>query len=114
MRLITVVLDNDAKAAYDQMIPSQCMITSARAGVPKGAIKLKLTALKRMKYFVKTAYGSSIRLHEHVPLLDTQTTPRKCSCWLYMGSQFFNPALCPHPNMPPVIFPSPAARTLPT
>jgi hypothetical protein len=21
-------------------------------------------------------------LHEHIPLLDTQTTPRKCSCWL--------------------------------
>ena len=59
MQLIVVVLDNDAKAAYDQMIPSQCMITSARAGVPKGAIKLKLTALKQMKYFVKTAYGSS-------------------------------------------------------
>jgi hypothetical protein len=59
MQLIVVVLDNNAKAAYDQMIPSQCMITSARAGVPKGAIKLKLTALKQMKYFVKTAYGSS-------------------------------------------------------
>lgn len=59
MRLVAVVLDNDAKAAYDRMIPSQCMITSARAGVPKGAINLKLTALERMKYFVKTAYGSS-------------------------------------------------------
>jgi hypothetical protein len=29
MRLVAVVLDNEAKAAYDQMIPSQCMITSA-------------------------------------------------------------------------------------
>jgi hypothetical protein len=29
MRLITIVLDNDAMAAYDRMIPSQCMITSA-------------------------------------------------------------------------------------
>jgi hypothetical protein len=44
MQLVVVVLDNDTKAAYNQMIPSQCMITSARAGVPKGAIMLKLTA----------------------------------------------------------------------
>jgi hypothetical protein len=29
MRLVAVVLNNEAKAAYDQMIPSQCMITSA-------------------------------------------------------------------------------------
>jgi hypothetical protein len=36
-------------------------------------------------------------LHEHVPLLDTLTTLRECSCWLYMGSQFFNPAWCPWP-----------------
>jgi hypothetical protein len=33
MRLTAVFFDNDAKAAYDRMIPSQCMILSARAGI---------------------------------------------------------------------------------
>ena len=41
------------------------MITSARVGVPEGAIQLKLTALQRMKYFVKTAYGVSANYFEN-------------------------------------------------
>jgi hypothetical protein len=59
MCLVAVIFDNDATAAYDRMIPSQCMITSRRAGVPESAIQMKLTVLRRMKYFVKTAYGNS-------------------------------------------------------
>jgi hypothetical protein len=31
MRLTAVIFDNDATAAYDRMIPSQCMILLARA-----------------------------------------------------------------------------------
>jgi hypothetical protein len=56
---MAIIFDNDAKAAYDQMIPSQCMILSARAGVSTSAIQMKLTVLKRMKYFIKKAYGST-------------------------------------------------------
>jgi hypothetical protein len=56
---MAIIFDNDAKAAYDRMTPSQCMILSARAGVSPSAIQMKLTVLKRMKYFVKTAYGAS-------------------------------------------------------
>jgi hypothetical protein len=59
MRLVAVIFDNDATAAYDRMIPSQCMSTSHRAGVPESAIQMKLTVLRRMKYFIKTAYGNS-------------------------------------------------------
>jgi hypothetical protein len=59
MCLVVIIFDNDATAAYNQMIPSQCMITSAHAGVPKSAIRMKLTVLQYMKYFVKTAYGKS-------------------------------------------------------
>jgi hypothetical protein len=59
MRLTTIIFDNDVKAAYDRMIPLQCMILLARAGVKDPAIQMKLTALKWMKYFVKTAYGAS-------------------------------------------------------
>jgi hypothetical protein len=55
---MAIIFDNDAKAAYDCMIPSQCMILSARAGVSPSTIQMKLTVLKRMKYFVKTAYGA--------------------------------------------------------
>jgi hypothetical protein len=56
MRLTAIIFDNNAKVAYDHMIPSQCMILAARAGVSPSAIQMKLTVLKRMKYFVKTAY----------------------------------------------------------
>jgi hypothetical protein len=47
MRLVAIIFDKDATAAYYRMIPSQCMIVSARAGVNENAIKLKLTALQR-------------------------------------------------------------------
>jgi hypothetical protein len=46
MQLVTVIFDNDTTAAYDRMIPSQCMITSHRAGVPESAIQMKLTVLR--------------------------------------------------------------------
>jgi hypothetical protein len=59
MRLTAIIFNNDAKAAYDRMILPQCMILSARAGVKELAIQMKLTILKRMKYFVKTAHGAS-------------------------------------------------------
>ncbi len=59
MQLMAIIFDNNDKAAYDHMIPSQCMILSAWAGVSPSAIQMKLTVLKRMKYFVKTAYGAS-------------------------------------------------------
>jgi hypothetical protein len=58
MQLTAIIFDNDAKAAYDRMIPSQCMILSARAGVSPSAIQMKLTVLERMKYFVKMTYGA--------------------------------------------------------
>jgi hypothetical protein len=56
---MAIIFDNKAKVAYDHMIPSQCMILSARAGVSPSAIQMKLTVLQRMKYYVKTAYGAS-------------------------------------------------------
>jgi hypothetical protein len=34
------------------------MILSEQAGVSTSAIQIKLTVLKRMKYFIKTAYGA--------------------------------------------------------
>jgi hypothetical protein len=38
IQLMAIIFDNNAKAPYDQMIPSQCMILSAWAGVSTSAI----------------------------------------------------------------------------
>jgi hypothetical protein len=59
MQLIAAVFDNDATAAYDQMIPSQCMILSAREGVNTEAIKTHLRILRETEYRVKSAHGVS-------------------------------------------------------
>ncbi len=59
MHLVAIIFDNNATATYNRMILSQCMIVSARAGVHENAIRLKLTALQWMKYYVKTVYGTS-------------------------------------------------------
>jgi hypothetical protein len=56
MQLTAIIFHNEAKAAYDRMIPSQCMTLSARAWVSLSAIQMKLTILERMKYFVKMTY----------------------------------------------------------
>ncbi len=53
---LAIIFDHGAKVAYYRMIPSQCMILYAQAGVSPSAIQMKLTVIKRMKYFVKTAY----------------------------------------------------------
>ncbi len=40
MQLTAIIFHNEAKAAYDRMIPSQCMTLSARAGVSLSAIQM--------------------------------------------------------------------------
>jgi hypothetical protein len=42
MRLTAAIFDNDATAAYDRMIPSQCMILSVREGFNVEAIETHL------------------------------------------------------------------------
>ena len=65
MQLVAGIFDNDATTCYDRMIPSQCMIVTARAGVNEDAIKAKLNILSRMKYFIKMAFGISIQFFMH-------------------------------------------------
>ena len=65
MQLVASIFDNDATACYYRMIPSQCMIVTACAGVNEDAIKVKLNVLSHMKYFVKTAFGISIQFFMH-------------------------------------------------
>lgn len=105
-RLVAIVLDNDATAACDRMIPSQCVINSARLGVPEGAIQLKLTALQRTRYFVKTAYRVSSNYFENTFLRSTlglmQGSSAVGAIWAINSStqldvldQLFPPAMFP-------------------
>jgi hypothetical protein len=60
------VVDNDAAACYDRVIPSIAMIKSRRAGVPRKATHVCLTLLLRMEYYVCTAYGVSSRAYSNL------------------------------------------------
>jgi hypothetical protein len=53
-----IIFDNDQTAAYNQMIPSQCMILSAREGVNEAAIETQLAVLRNCEYWVKSATES--------------------------------------------------------
>jgi hypothetical protein len=93
MQLTAIIFDNDAKAAYDRMIPSQCMILLARAGVKELAIQMKLTILKWMKYFVKTAYGASKEYFTNTFLQSIlgmlQSSSEVCLIWTLSSSVQF-------------------------
>jgi hypothetical protein len=108
MQLTLIIFDNDAKAAYDRMIPPQCMILSARAGVKEQAIQMKLTALKRMKYFVKTAYGASKEYFTNTILRSIlsmlQGSSEVCPIWTLSTSVQFTVL---DEQFPPALFPSP-------
>ncbi len=53
-----VIFDNDQTAAYDWMIPSQCMLLLAQ-GVNEAAIETQLAVLNSCEYWVKSAHGIS-------------------------------------------------------
>ena len=52
-----IVFDNDARACYDRMIPSQSALISRRAGMTRAAAQTFLSILFNMEYYVRTAYG---------------------------------------------------------
>jgi hypothetical protein len=58
-RMDACVVDNDAAACYDRIIPSIAMIKSRHAGVPRPVAQVFLSLLFRMEYHVRTAYGVS-------------------------------------------------------
>jgi hypothetical protein len=59
MPLTAAIFDNNATAAYDHMIPSQCMILSAQEGVNVEAIETHLRVLCETEYRMKSAHGVS-------------------------------------------------------
>jgi hypothetical protein len=54
-----IMFDNDTRACYDQMIPSQSAMISRWAGMPRAAANTFLWILLNMEYYVRTAYGVS-------------------------------------------------------
>jgi hypothetical protein len=53
------MFDNDATRCYDRIIVSVAMIVAMRLGMPHLAIHMHASALKNMKYFIKTNHGIS-------------------------------------------------------
>jgi hypothetical protein len=108
MRLTAVIFDNDATAAYDRMIPSQCMILSARAGVGVKPIEMKLKVLERMQYYVKTAYGLSTSSFQNMFLRYVisllQGSSEVCPIWSLSSSVQFD---IMDKLYPMAVFPSP-------
>jgi hypothetical protein len=56
-RMDAIVFDNDARACYDRMIPSQSAIISRQADMTREAAQTFLKILFHMEYYVRTAYG---------------------------------------------------------
>jgi hypothetical protein len=77
MRLMAIIFDNDAKVAYDRIIPSQCMILSARAGVSPSAIQMKLTVLKSEVLCQNSIQSFARLLPKHVPPGNLWNAPRQ-------------------------------------
>lgn len=65
-RMDAIMFDNDAKACYDWMIPSQSAMISQRAGMPRKAANTFLQILLHMEYFVCTAYGVSSKGYSNI------------------------------------------------
>jgi hypothetical protein len=60
LKLNIASFDNDAtRACYDRIIVALGMLAARRIGMPANAMRTRATALKLMKYFVKTVYGIS-------------------------------------------------------
>lgn len=54
-----VMFDNDASACYDRIIISLLTISARAKGMSKSSCRMHARTLKHMKYYVKTAHGTS-------------------------------------------------------
>eukprot|EP00957_Ditylum_brightwellii_P156717 11928613-Ditylum_brightwellii.AAC.1 len=51
------VLNNDAKACYDRMIPEVTALHLHRLGLPNNATQCSVEINQKMKHYIKTAEG---------------------------------------------------------
>jgi hypothetical protein len=56
-RTDAIVFDNDARACYDQIIPSLAAMMSRRAGMTWNGAHVMIRLLLKMEHHVRTAYG---------------------------------------------------------
>jgi hypothetical protein len=59
LRITKKTANNEARAAFDQMIPSVGGIALRRLGASRNALEALLRTLERMKYRIRTAVGIS-------------------------------------------------------
>jgi hypothetical protein len=108
MQLTAAIFNNDATVAYDRMIPSQCMILSAREGVNVEAIETH-RVLRENEYRVKSL--SSRCLPKLLQVYDQPpnpwpTTRQRCSQH-HVDNAIYPCADCPIPPIPtsPFLYP---------
>lgn len=66
-RSTAVILDNDMRACYDRIVPSQANIATRRVGLSPPTASTMLTILSQTKFHVRTAYGISTRSFQNTP-----------------------------------------------
>ena len=54
-----IILDNDAKACFDRIIPSLDLMATECLGMPQQATASMLSTIKGMHFFIRTAHGIS-------------------------------------------------------
>ena len=59
MRQCGALMDNDATAAFDRVLPALCVVTCRQLGMPKSAQRFFFHVLRQMEYTVTTAHGTS-------------------------------------------------------
>jgi hypothetical protein len=59
MRQCGALMDNDATAAFDRVLPALCVVTCRQLGMPKQAQRFFFRLLRQMEYTVTTAHGRS-------------------------------------------------------
>jgi hypothetical protein len=60
MRQCGALMDKDATAAFDRVLPALCVVTCRQLGMPKSAQRFFFQILRQMEYTVTTAHGRSM------------------------------------------------------
>jgi hypothetical protein len=88
------MMENDATACFDRMIPSLVMLSLRAYGVPEQIVRLLGTTLEKMRYRIKTKIGVSKRYYQHTdddPIYGTGQGSAGSPCfWLLTSIILFN------------------------
>eukprot|EP00957_Ditylum_brightwellii_P025334 1916634-Ditylum_brightwellii.AAC.1 len=88
------VLNNDAKACYNRMIPEVTALHLQSLGLPDNATKCSVKINKKMKHYIKTAEGVSQEHYQHTDSYakfgERQGKSSSPSNWLFQSSTILN------------------------